>query len=857
MNKKFLILWVTIFYAVSLSGCSASTLKPEQAARSGAVTLSPAYNLGQTFSAHYAGLKGVVLYLQPLEPGSGEIVLHLRRSPLDLTDLRSAKLDLEEVADAGLYAFKFPPLRDSFNSDYYLQLELNGSGMVNVGLGSEPEYLFGALYQNGIAQMAQLYFGLDYQSLTLFVGIGQEILTWFGWVIACLFLYTLPGWALLSGLWPGWRKLTWAEKLGLGSGVGLAFYPVLFMLGEMIGVRVGPWVAFIPGALGGVFLVWKNLAILLNARSLSYKELRPTFSFASVSKLPWLDLLLLASIALIFSTRLWAIRTIDVPMWGDSVQHTVMAQLILDHGGLFKVWEPYTPYQSLTVHFGFSAHVAIFSWLTGLPVHTSALITAQLINALAVIALLPLVFRFSPKNTVAAIGTLIVVGLLSTMPAFYVNWGRFAQLDGQAILPACIWLTWDILARGRENANGKRIVPARSPAAESSEPRFTKSGLIETVIPTVICGLCLAGMALGYYRMVFYYLTFWPALVIAWLFGGAYRSLRQWWTFASGFVWIGICALAFLLPWLVRVAESSLSGRVAAGMTSGTEISGLQIELMQYRELDLYFPIALLVLASLAIVWSLFRKRWDVTAISLWVVFLQAYHLGSLFQFPGAILLQVFAILIWLYMPAGLLCGWMIGEIADWFQFRRVRIGLGILIIVFLGLALYGANHLRLITRPIAFSLVTRPDLRAMAWIRQNTPPEARFLVEGWRIDAGSSAVGTDAGWWIPLFAGRQNTMPPQYALLNEVPIISDYSQRVVDLIAHLEEAPLASSENVELLCAEGITHVYIGQRAGKVGGGIQPLFSADEMINQPGFSLVYRQDRVFIFALDPSLCAR
>ena len=69
--------------------------------------------------------------------------------------------------------------------------------------------------------------------------------------------------------------------------------------------------------------------------------------------------------------------------------------------------------------------------------------------------------------------------------------------------------------------------------------------------------------------------------------------------------------------------------------------------------------------------------------------------------------------------------------------------------------------------------MVTKPDRQAMTWIREHTPAQAKFLVEGFRIYGGRSVVGSDAGWWIPLLADRANTMPPQYALLNETPIIS------------------------------------------------------------------------------------
>ncbi|MBN2149106.1 MAG: hypothetical protein JW726_17100, partial [Anaerolineales bacterium] len=130
-----------------------------------------------------------------------------------------------------------------------------------------------------------------------------------------------------------------------------------------------------------------------------------------------------------------------------------------------------------------------------------------------------------------------------------------------------------------------------------------------------------------------------------------------------------------------------------------------------------------------------------------------------------------------------------------------------------------------------------------------------RFLVEGFRHYWGTTAVGADAGWWIPFLAGRENTMPPQYALLNEAPIDAEYSSRVVALVEMLETTGLDTEEGVQAICAWGITHAYIGQGQGLVGYTGPVLFSAEELSASPAFEQVYHQDRVYIFALRPEAC--
>jgi hypothetical protein len=48
-------------------------------------------------------------------------------------------------------------------------------------------------------------------------------------------------------------------------------------------------------------------------------------------------------------------------------------------------------------------------------------------------------------------------------------------------------------------------------------------------------------------------------------------------------------------------------------------------------------------------------------------------------------------------------------------------------------------------------ALVTRPDVQAMAWIRENTPKDGRFLVKLFSVYGGSVVAGSNGGLWLPL----------------------------------------------------------------------------------------------------------
>jgi hypothetical protein len=143
-----------------------------------------------------------------------------------------------------------------------------------------------------------------------------------------------------------------------------------------------------------------------------------------------------------------------------------------------------------------------------------------------------------------------------------------------------------------------------------------------------------------------------------------------------------------------------------------------------------------------------------------------------------------------------------------------------------------------------------------MDWIATHTAPDARFLVNGFLIYGGRSIVGSDAGWWLALLTERASTMPPQYALLTETEAEPGYGQRMVGLVAGLQQTPLPSPEGLALLCGEGISHVYVGKGEGRMAiPPSDPLFTAEQMLGSPAFDPVYHQDGVWVFALTEEAC--
>ena len=812
-NKLQIALGILLF--LLLTGCNPSVGQGQsQVASIEDGVLSPAATIGQTFTARHAGLSGLEIYLAPgTQPASGDVILHLRSDPQSGQDIQAAHLKVSVVDHPGFYRFTFTPQPDSYLKDYYLLMELQ-EGALQIGTAPGSTYTDGAFYANGAPLDQQLAFQQLYSRTWLAYGMLGQLLQWLWQLVLALAVFLLPGWALLSGSWSGWRDLDWGEKAGLAAGLSLGLIPVFLLWTSVVGLRLGVFFVIIPVGLSIIFLAWHN------RRAFSRSVLRKPFKFE------WSSAGLAAALLLVFAIRFWVIRGIDYPMWGDSYQHTMIAQLILDHQGLFQSWAPYVPYTSLTVQYGFPADVAVYAWISGAVSSQAAIWTGQVLNALAILGLYPLALRLSKKNRWVGVAAVLLGGLWMTMPMNYVNWGRYAQLGGQVILPAAIWLCWDTFA----------------------QPRFDLKKVL-------LSALALTGMLLTYYRMFFYFAAFFLAWLVVWGLPAWRLRWMNWRRFLTAAGAVILAAGILVLPWLVNVSGSNLASAVEGGLTATSPLEGIIQDYAGWKDITAYVPQGVLILAGLALVWSLFRRNWTIAGIALWAGLLSAIKAGQLINLPGANMMQGFAVLIFLYAPAALLAGWLVGQAADWFEHSLGRAAGPLLFLAVVGVALWGAYQLRDISNPGVFGYVTRPDLRAAEWIRANTDVEASFLVESYLIYTGTSAVGADGGWWLPLTADRRNSMPPQYALMAESPSPADYSKQVIELLAVLENHPLDSAQGLAAICRMGFTHIYIGQGNGLTGFGVVQLFSREQLSGSEWFSEIYHQDRVSVFAIQPGAC--
>jgi hypothetical protein len=248
---------IALVLVLGLAGCTPSMVPVQSAVVGVDVALRRGQTVGQTFVARQDGLDGIEIFMTLATPAAGEIRLHLRSTPQSSTDLAVATFLLDQVGAPAFYRFSFSPQSHSRGEAYYVLLDLLGDGEVKVGSAPGDSYLDGALYQNANPVDAQLTFHLLYDPGAMVWGWLTQVAEWVFVLVAALFLFILPGLALLT-LWTGSSALGWTEKIGLASGVGIALYPVLILWTNLAQMHWGAFYAWLPGLVALAVLIWQG-----------------------------------------------------------------------------------------------------------------------------------------------------------------------------------------------------------------------------------------------------------------------------------------------------------------------------------------------------------------------------------------------------------------------------------------------------------------------------------------------------------------------------------------------------------------------------------------------------------------------
>jgi hypothetical protein len=208
---------------------------------------------------------------------------------------------------------------------------------------------------------------------------------------------------------------------------------------------------------------------------------------------------------------------------------------------------------------------------------------------------------------------------------------------------------------------------------------------------------------------------------------------------------------------------------------------------------------------------------------------------------------EVFAIS--LFMPLGVLIGGGACLLSGWLEQRLPRqivLLRGAYAVALLALSLWGTANLQTIIN--AQTKIAAPtDEAAIDWIEENTPPDARFLINA---TAWFSNVdrGLDGGWWLLPLANRWTSLPPAL-----------YTHGAPDYVQHVHERSRAiatfqagqEQQLFDLIEREGITHIYIRDFYIRPDGTrAEPPIMAEVFAGHSAFEQIYEQDGVTVFAV-------
>ena len=662
-------------------------------------------------------------------------------------------------------------------------------------------------------------------------------------------LYLLPGLALLRLIWPRDRALALPARLALALGLSVALPPLLLLLFHLIRL---PW----AGVATWVYLLVSLLVVLgLGIRDWRSGQRLPISNSQSlIANLDGASLSLLGITLSTLLVRLYVVRDLPVGLLGDSYHHTLIAQLLVDNGGIFSSWQPYAPLTTFTYHFGFHANVAFVHYVTGLDLPQSLIWAGQILNAIMV----PLVFALAlalGEQPWAGVWAALIVGFASTLPAYFVNWGRYTQLTGQVVMIAAL-VCWINLAEQTKDEGRTTNNPPRHSVFRLSSFVFRQFD-VELGKLLVLTSLATAALVLTHYLI-----TALAALLIGSYVLGVLLARRSWplagvLLLRAGLA--GALALLLVVPWLLNIVGGHLV-RNASGLVDGTAKSAMALSKLEPL-IPTYIGGVALAFVLAGLLAALWRREWRIGLLAVWCALLVIAVVPYVVGLPGTGVIDTLTGFGTLYLPAALLAGYALALAQRLGATLLARLhapsGLGAVLLGALLLLAIASNigwQTQVVTGDTA--LVVDADIDAMQWIRENTPADARFAINSFPAYAGTLAAGTDAGWWIPLLARRAVILPPlNYG--GEQGEQANYHTNVNALIKKLRGRDLTDSTALRVdlsrpvalktLDSNKIDYVYIGAHPFP-GPSSADWIDPAKLRTSPFFRLIYARDGVEIF---------
>ena len=842
-RNETVLIAILFLFSLFLSGCV--TLKDPEASLEYTAdvvgVLTADQSLGQTLISRRPRLNGVQLWLRqslPHSPPTEILTFELYHTPQETQPLVTVPITYGVMTRSFPLTINFPPQDDPPRQSYYMVLKTRGGPVQIFGRG-EDVYPHGELMVNAAPQEADAAFRLsyDYGFAAILSDLGFALgQIWF--ILPLMIILWLPGCLLLNAaISPATHgqedakvtkvlPLDWGQHTALSLGLSLAIIPMVILWTTTLGMRWNRASVVIVAMVLVVFYLWR-FSLRFHCSDL----LKFTIDKHS--------LILFGIFLFSLIIRLIMVRDLAAPAWVDPVHHATITRLIVTQGILPKSYAPLVEASTAGYHPGFHSVIAFFHWLSGLDIPTAMLLIGQVLNALSVLAVYLLAVTFT-RNRTAGIIAALVTGVFTPMPAYYASWGRYTQLAGMLILPACMALIVRIMNPSWSSCNSATSDKLLSTilSTDSGNKHSPREWVIRCSSPATILITCIAcgGLAITHYRVI----IFLSALLLAYLIARTIQSLDKqpiwltipWFTIRLGVIVIG--ALLLTLPWWPTFFSTAIAPKLNLAPPAPQSLT------IDWGYLTPAYGKQVLILAGIGLAWSMVRARWFGLTLTLWVGLLFMSANQGIVHLPGAGFVNKTSVEIMLFMPLSVLAGYLL---ACLFQAGRRIIPvrwhfpyhLGLVLIGFV-FTLVGTRSLLPILNPITF-LFREADKPAMAWISANLSPDETILINPFLWNNGVYA-GQDGGYWITPMTGRKSLPPPVlYALGGgeEILRINRICKQVID--QGKDPAIL-----YDLLKQQGIHFIYIGGRGG--------VLSPKALKESPLFQTIYHQDGVWIFKI-------
>ncbi|HYP39084.1 MAG TPA: DUF6541 family protein [Chloroflexia bacterium] len=805
--------------------------------------------LAQSFHSPRANFNRIELQLSSFLslPDGGRVRL-LAGDGLDGQPVYEAPLSAAKFENPFL-TINFPAIAASENVTYTLALETPGRTLSSVlGLRYNSEdALTGTLYTDGDSLDGDLALAASYHYdlWTLWGDIAGALSSDWLLIVSWALLLLLPGLALLAWL-P--NSLSAGQRFLAAPGLTVLMLPVLFLVTRAVGLRVG------------ALALWVLLALCAGALGLWLVRHKPRVRLRGIKPGDFAFWGLLSGVfTATLVTRLVSLRDAFAGLGLDAYHHTLIPEMFIRAGGIPSGYEPYAPLASFTYHYGFHALIATIGWLSGRTEAADVMLlmpqVGQFASALPVLTLTLFGWKVM-GNRWAGLAAGALAGLVSIFPAFYVNWSRYTQGLGLALLPVAWVLLLEVLERRRQAQPSESTSIQASPPPAQPGRQITWQSALQQSGPYMLAVLASAGLALTHYRIAMIYGGF-VGLYLVWRALGAFRTrtrMTQMLQLLQRVAVVSALTLATLLPWLLNLTQNFTRRFVGRETEASVGYYSLDRTL---GGTDLVFHQSLLFMLALSVIGvavSIWRRNPYPTILALTWLLLGLWSNPYLlpFRLPYAGYLDVTTLLTGAWVALALLAGYALGEmargflsLADTYKSGRQRLWrmaaftlMGGAILVG-GMAVSLNNSARLDNKPY----IARADAEALAWARDNLPRDSYVLANPFAFPWSNAVQGSDSGLWVPLAApGARASVPPLPAY-NERPEEQGYLNDLLEIThatGYQSSGPM--QPDWDALKSAGITHVYVGSRGGALT--VPVLLRSDRT------DLIFHRDAVWIFRL-------